>query len=274
MKKILVPTDFSTSSFQAVKVAALLAKKSNAQVYLLHIIDLPHQSSDAIQKGADVPEILFFKQSAQEQLTKLALSQDLQEVSVFEILQLGKTVELVNKIAQENDIDLIVMGSHGASGFKEFFIGSNTEKVVRTSQIPVLVIKEDVSEFSFKNVVFTSDYRSQNKESFIQMISFLKSFGATIHFLYVNTPNNFSPSHQAEEQVISFLQACELNEFNFSIYNDFSIEKGILQFADVVDADLIVAGTHARTGLSKLLNGSISEDLVNHSKRSLIVFKI
>lgn len=90
----------------------------------------------------------------------------------------------------------------------------------------------------------------------------------------VNTPNNFKPTHVAEEIVRGFLSQFELEDYEFSIYNDLDIEKGILNFAERVNADLIAMGTHGRKGFARFLNGSISEDLMNHSPRSIITFKI
>lgn len=274
MKKILVPTDFSDQAFNALKAAAGIARKSNAEIVLLHIIDLPQETMDMIQPGYDLPEIMFFKQHAETRLTQIALSPELSGLTVSQILKLGRTFNEVTIVAKDNNIDLIVMGSHGASGFKELFIGSNTEKVIRTSEVPVLAIKGDQSDVKFDKVVVANDFTEDIKESFKQIIQFLKSNGGKPHFLMVNTPNNFKPTHVAEEIVRGFLSQFELEEYEFSIYNDLDIEKGILNFAERVNADLIAMGTHGRKGFARFLNGSISEDLMNHSPRSIITFKI
>ena len=137
MKKILVPTDFSDQAFNALKAAAGIARKSNAEIVLLHIIDLPQETMDMIKPGYDLPEIMFFKESAEARLTQTSFSPELSGLTVSQILKLGRTFSEVTEVAKANNIDLIVMGSHGASGFKELFIGSNTEKVIRTSEIPV-----------------------------------------------------------------------------------------------------------------------------------------
>lgn len=274
MKKILVPTDFSDQAFNALKAAAGIARKSNAEIVLLHIIDLPQETMDMIQPGYDLPEIMFFKQHAETRLTQIALSPELSGLTVSQILKLGRTFNEVTIVAKDNNIDLIVMGSHGASGFKELFIGSNTEKVIRTSEVPVLAIKGDQSDVKFDKVVVANDFTEDIKESFEQIIQFLKSNGGKPHFLMVNTPNNFKPTHVAEEIVRGFLSQFELEEYEFSIYNDLDIEKGILNFAERVNADLIAMGTHGRKGFARFLNGSISEDLMNHSPRSIITFKI
>src|SRR5690606_13580551 len=170
MKKILVPTDFSDQAFNALKAAAGIARKSNAEIVLLHIIDLPQETMDMIQPGYDLPEIMFFKQHAETRLTQIALSPELSGLTVSQILKLGRTFNEVTIVAKDNNIDLIVMGSHGASDFKELFIGSNTEKVIRTSEIPVLAIKGDQSDVKFDKVIVANDFTEDIKESFEQII--------------------------------------------------------------------------------------------------------
>ncbi len=274
MKKILVPTDFSDQAFNALKAAAGIARKSNAEIVLLHIIDLPQETMDMIKPGYDLPEIMFFKESAEARLTQTSFSPELSGLTVSQILKLGRTFSEVTEVAKANNIDLIVMGSHGASGFKELFIGSNTEKVIRTSEIPVLAIKGNNDEIKFDKVVVASDFTEDTGESFLRIINFLKANGGTPHFLMVNTPNNFKPTHVAEEMAHNFLKQFELDGYEFSIYNDLDIEKGILNFADRINADLIAMGTHGRKGFARFLNGSISEDLMNHSPRSIVTFKL
>jgi len=90
----------------------------------------------------------------------------------------------------------------------------------------------------------------------------------------VNTPNSFKATHVAEETLESFLEDITDKEFDLSIYNDINVEKGILNYCQKIDADLIAIATHGRTGLAHFFNGSISEDLVNHSPISVLTFKI
>ncbi len=274
MKKILVPTDFSEQATIALRAATNIARKSGAEIILLHIIDLPQETMDMIKPGYDLPEIMFFKEHAEAKLTQTSLSEELNGLNVSQILKLGRTFNEVTDVAKANNIDLIVMGSHGASGFKELFIGSNTEKVIRTSEIPVLAIKGTETEVSFNKVVFANDFTEETAEGFQKIIDFLKVNGAQPHFLMVNTPNNFKPTHIAQQLAHDFLKQYNLDDYEFSIYNDLDIEKGILNFAERVDADLIAMGTHGRKGFARLLNGSISEDLMNHSPRSIITFKL
>src|SRR5690606_6977261 len=150
---------------------------------------------------------------AETRLTQIALSPELSGLTVSQILKLGRTFNEVTIVAKDNNIDLIVMGSHGASGFKELFIGSNTEKVIRPSEIPVLAIKGDKSDVKFDKVIVANDFTEDIKESFEPSIQFLKSNGGTPHFVMFNRPNNFRPTHVAEEIVRGFLSQFHLENY-------------------------------------------------------------
>ncbi len=90
----------------------------------------------------------------------------------------------------------------------------------------------------------------------------------------VNTLNNFKSTSAANHIFEQFLEGSNAKNYTTHIYNDASIEKGVLNFAKSVDADLIGICTHGRNGLSHFFNGSISEDLVNHAMKPVITFKI
>lgn len=274
MKKILVPTDFSKNAEYALKVAAQIARQYDAEIILLHMLELPHQSSDALGSGSDIPEIMFFKNRAIGKLDALAEVDYLSDLNVSRVIQFEKAFEGIVNISRKNDVDFVVMGSHGASGFQEMFIGSNTEKVVRFSEIPVLVIKNEISEFNTERFVFASDFSDEIKKPFAKMLEFSKLFGSHLHLVMINTPNSFKSTGVAENIMNDFIDEFQLSNYSTHIYNDVNVEKGIINFANSVQADLIGLCTHGRTGFSHFFNGSISEDLVNHTIRPVLTFKI
>src|SRR5690606_14348220 len=191
MKKILVPTDFSEQAEKALKVAAQLAKKNQGTIYLLHMLELPMELSDPAKRGGGMPESIFFMKLANKRFKEVMSQPYLKGIKVIETVQFQQTFEGINEAAKKFKADLIVMGSHGASGFKEMFIGSNTEKVVRTSAIPVLVIKREHEKFIVKNFVFATDFTTEAKKPFLEAVKFVKKAGAKMHLVYINTANNF-----------------------------------------------------------------------------------
>lgn len=274
MKKILIPTDFSKNAEHALKVAAQIAKKNNGEIILLHMLELPNQGSDAVVSGKSIPEIMFFKNAAMNKLENLMDADYLKGIPVSEIIQFELAFDGILNISKKNEVDLIVMGSHGASGFKEMFIGSNAEKVVRNSEIPVLIIKEENNNFEVNDFVFASDFSDEIKKPFEKVLAVAEKFGAKLHVVTINTPSNFKPTSVSESIMHSFLANFKSDNIVTHIYNDTSIEGGVLNFANSIQADLIGMSTHGRKGLSHFLNGSISEDLVNHSVKPVITFKI
>lgn len=274
MKKILVPTDFSQQAENALKVAAQLARKNDSEIYLLHMLELPLNLIDKAKSGDSLPESLFFMKLAHKKFKEVLSSDYLKDITVYETVLFHEAFDGIIEIAKKNDVDLIVMGSHGASGFKEMFIGSNTEKVVRTSDIPVLVIKNEHPTFTINNFIFATDFSEECKKPFKEAIKFAESVKAKIHLLFINTATNFVTTSEANAIMDNFLDGMELTNYTLNIHNDTSVEKGILNFAQSIDADLVGMATHGRKGLSHFFNGSVSEDLVNHAKRPVITFKI
>lgn len=274
MKRILVPTDFSEHAEYALRVAAQIARENDSEIILLHMLELPHQAGDAIGSGHNIPEIMFFKNAAINNLDELMDADYLKGITVSEVIQFDKAFEGVLKITKKNNVDFIVMGSHGANGFQEMFIGSNTEKVVRLSDVPVLVIKNKTDDFKISNFVFASDFSNEIKKPFKKVVEIAKAFNSHINLVMVNTPNSFRPTHLAEEIMAGFIREYNYPNHSLHIYNDVNVEKGIINFSNGVNADLIGMCTHGRTGLAHFFNGSISEDIVNHTVKPIITFKI
>lgn len=274
MKKILVPTDFSDQAENALKVAAQLAKKHKSEIYLLHVLEIPLHEVDALSSYNNLPEAIFFMKLAHKQFEKLKEKEYLKDIVVHENVEILKIFKGVFQVCKKHDIDLVVMGSNGASGLREMLIGSNTEKVVRTSTTPVLVIKNKHESFDINNFVFASDFKEESKIPYKKATIFAKASKSKMHLLMVNTPNNFLTSTNANKRMTDFANGFDFKDYTTNIYNDVNIEKGIMNFSASIDADLIGMSTHGRQGISHFFNGSISEDLVNHAKRPVITFKI
>ncbi|SFZ84860.1 universal stress protein [Tenacibaculum maritimum] len=277
MKKIIVPVDFSKHSEYALKAAALLAKKNNSEVYVLHMLDL-HEVSMNDSGRFQQEKAAFFLKLAEKKFKDFLKKDFLKEIHITPIIKHFKVFSEINEIADKEDADLIIMGSHGVSGMKEFFIGSNTEKVVRHAKIPVLIVKKEYANLSFDDVVFASDFSERSVASYKKALKILKGLESKMHLLYVNTPNeNFKNDLEMEQMAAHFLNKAEgnlerLDEVNYVC--DYSVEKGVLNFANSIGANLIAVSTHGRKGLSHIFRGSVSEDLANHSTLPIITFKM
>jgi nucleotide-binding universal stress UspA family protein len=274
MKKILVPTDFSEQAEYALKVAAQIAKKNNYELFILNLLDLPTHMNDAVSSGVNIPEVMLFLKKTNDKLEELKTESYLEGLQITTCARIEKAFEGIVTYSKEQQIDLIVMGSHGSSGFREMLIGSNTEKIVRASDIPVLVIKNEVQDFEVNQFIFASDFSNEIKKPFQQLVDLANAFDAELKLVMINTPNSFKSTTVAEKIMTDFTKDFNISKHSLHIYNDTNVEKGILNFANKMNADLIGMCTHGRTGLAHFFNGSISEDLVNHAVRPVITFRI
>lgn len=273
MKQILVPTDFSEHAENALKVAAQIAKKNNSEIIILHLLELPSQMKDAILGGASIPETMLFIKKANEMLHEISSKPYLDGISIIEITKIDKPIHGITQISKEYNVDLIIIGSHGSSGIEELLIGSTTEKVVRNSEIPVLIIKNDIPNFNPSNIIFASDFSDETKKPFEKFTNLSKFFESKLHLVTICTPNSFKPTHTAEKAMNDFISEFKLTNYQTHIYNDTNIEKGIINFSNSINADIIGMCTHGRTSFAHFFNGSISEDLVNHAIKPILTFK-
>lgn len=277
MKKILVPVDFSTPSENALKVAAQLAKKNNAEVHVLHVVELAESLFGAEQFNVNDEQIIFFMKLAHKRFEKFLKQDYLEDVTVKSYVEPGSAAMAIRDTVSKNEIDMIVMGSSGTSGLEEIVIGSNTEKVVRYSEVPVLVVKNEIQSINIKNTVFASNFEIENIEAYQKAKKIADSFDAKMHMLYVNLPGNqFSSTTEIHEQMRVFLNKVQmpLNKEHIEIFNDYTIQEGVLNGSKKLKADLIIIPTHGRKGLSHFFNGSIGEDVVNHSELPVLTLKI
>jgi K+-sensing histidine kinase KdpD len=166
------------------------------------------------------------------------------------------------------------MGSHGATGMREMFVGSNTERVVRMAHCPVFTIKGPTKFDQLNEIVFASDFKKEVYTSFDRIKQLAELFQAKLHLLKVVTPNTFEVTSKSKQEMQEFADYFELKDYSINIYNDEYIEGGILNFAEEVGADMISLTTHGRRGLVHLINGSLAEDVANHSDRPVLSVRI
>ncbi len=276
MNRILVPVDFSDQAKYACKVAASIANKTNSEVILLHMFDVPSETIDPGNSSGSSSgaQAIYYMKGVHKKFEEFMAFPFFEGLVVKEDVRFHKAFEGVIEESKKLDVDLIVMGSQGATGLKEMLVGSNTEKVVRHSHIPVLVIKEDIDNFDVKDMVFASDFSEESKKTFPTVLEYRDLFNAKLHLLYINTIHKFESTKKSNERLYKFIDDYELTNYTMNVYNDTTIEEGILNFSREVDADVIAINTHGRSGLYNLFSESISKDLANHALRPVMTFKI
>lgn len=278
MKKILVPTDFSEYSDYALEAAAQLARKMNAKIILFHMVGTAQSLflEEELQKRA---EASYYLELGKKKFVELLSKDYMKGIEIEEIIQNYKILSEINNVAHEKGVDLIVMGSHGVTGIKNMFVGTNTEKVVRTSDFPVLIIKKRIPDLKLETVVLACDFQPEAIKAYRKAISFFKNYNSNIYTLYVNLPNeNYMSTDQMKKRAQEFLYVVDkekpYKDYEVHFWNDFTKEDGIYTFAKAVKADLIAVLIHGKKGLIHFFSGSLGEDLANYSPLPIITFKI
>lgn len=270
MKKILVPCDFSTPAANAFRLAMDIAAQAQGSVCLLHVLDQPMLYDSLImpvmayEEDAQNQRHAEIKKKFEKVLSHHSGHAD-SHISVTTAIAEGDPIKTILEYIRNQDIDLVVMGSRGASGLKEYFVGSNAEKIVRSSPAPVLIVK-DHFKGAIKNIAFPNTLDTEHQDDLIKNVKKLQHFfNAHLHLIWINTPLKFSSDVITYERLNAFARHFHLKDYTVHIFNYSNEEEGIIQSARRMKADLIALGTHGRKGIAHLLNGSVAEDIVNHA---------
>ncbi|CAD5252862.1 MULTISPECIES: universal stress protein [unclassified Imperialibacter] len=266
MKTILIPTDFSSSANNALRVAALIARQAKAEIHLLHSvrtnIDWAHLP---IEKRASYPETLANIEKAESQLEKESWKPLLKGLKIHTHLVTGNTYEQIVHFANKKvKADLVVMGSHGPDEPKELFIGSNAQKTMRMAQCPVLTVKKNFKGKTFKKILFASDFAENVNASFEKILDVAKAVKAKIEMVFINTPTDFKNDDNINQIMDRFIAKYPGVKFSKAVYNHQLPDRGILNYSLTSKPDMISLVTHGNRHIPHYLLG-VTETLVYHS---------
>ncbi len=278
MKKIMVPIDFSIHSENALRTAANIAKEQQAEILVVHMLEISESYFNDSESFTQ-ERLAFYLKLTEKKIKEFLDKNYLEGIVITTIIKHHMVFTDLNNIASIEDADLIVMGSHGAKGLKELFVGSNTEKVVRSSEIPVLVTKGlPLTIDNLVTAVFACDFSKEDIIPYQKAKNIMKIFDCKLELLYVNTSGEkFKTTEQQQKLFTEFLLEAEkntdlLNEIK--TVADHTIENGILNYTSTNNVNLIIMATHGRKGLQHFIDGSISEDIVNHTNSPVLTIKI
>jgi nucleotide-binding universal stress UspA family protein len=278
MKKILVPCDFSTPSKEAYKFALEIASISKGEIYVVHFIEAPlvYETTFGVQPHSlDSESRTRLKEEATSAFEKLKETfYTPAKTPVHFEMPTDLMLSGIPKFIEEHQIDLVVMGTSGSSGLEEFLIGSNTEKIVRFSPVPVFAVTKAAAYGSIQHIVFPNSLEL-NQSGLIAHVKNLQAFfKAKLHVLTVSTPAHFKTNQEAQGALEEFANHYKLNNYTLNFRNDFNERDGILNFTKEIQAQMIALGTHSYKGLKHLINGSIAESVVNHNECPVWTFSI
>jgi len=279
MKNILVPTDFSDFALNASKLAADLARKTGSRIYFMHAVHIPSTGAGNLpgfprSESQNVPEGIFILKHVKKKFKELMAMDFLKDVNVGHVITFNGIFESINEQIEKHQVDLVVMGTHGTSGYvNDFFIGSNTDKMVRLSETPVIAIRDEVKDSVFERIVFASDFEEGVEKSFDAIQELIEIFDAHVDLVRIITRDDFYFSDPMLEIMEDFAKKRGLKKYNCHVFSADNVQEGINEFAKRKDANMITTITNGRRGLARLFNGSVTGDLLKSSPLPILTVK-
>jgi nucleotide-binding universal stress UspA family protein len=264
MKTLIVATDFSKNSIHALEYAILFANKMDAEIHLVWVDNsvLEDNLIDTIEESLRIEKKNYLKKLVKDNKDKVPGGR------IEYHLRKGKIYQELAKIAHQLKADLMFAGTHGVTGYEQYWIGSNAYRIMTSAPCPVITLRSDYKiQDEIKKILLPLDSSLETKQKLPFTVELAKYFGATIHLLKVYN----SPLNLIRKRIDSFGRDAEkcLNEKNIDYKID-SIEADnvpakILDYAEKTDIDLIAIMTEQNITTANKFLGPYAQQLINSS---------
>ena len=267
MKNVIVPVDFSELSLKGLDLALVIAKKYDAEVQLVHVLQETRIEfkSEAENQSRDAEHRL-------KEIVK-TYNNTFPDIKISSIIKQGKIHKEVAGQAESYDDAVIVMSTHGGSGFEELFIGSNAYKIVSSTSRPVFTLRGEKVPERFRKIVLPIDVTSETREKvpFTAMLASL--FGSEVHVVTVTSAEVEDINQKIElyaGQVEHYLRNSKVKCVRNSLYGS-NLTDITLEYARSVNADLISIMSDQEKSISNLLIGNYAHQMINKSDIPVLV---
>lgn len=269
-KNILFPTDFSPNAGNALAYALDLVKKSNARFSLLHVYDLPWNAHEKAEDSiVNVREKT--RNSALDRLKKIISQNGLEDHPHRCYVREGGVSQCILEVIAQDDIDLVVMGTQGATAERGLFLGSVTKQVIQNAASPVLAIPPTASPPEpISKIVYATSLQYNETQLVKFVVHFARLYNADIHILHVASDEGNIAWNRKELQKIIKSTAYPKITFKEFIMND--PEEGIHQYMDEIKANLLTMTTYSTTLFDKLFRKSLTKEILLHTELPLLAF--
>jgi nucleotide-binding universal stress UspA family protein len=275
MKKILVPTDFSDCAKNAEKYALFLAKKIDAELVFLHVINTPVDWSKlTIEQENLFPDTQAAIAQSKQILTDLVKQAESIDIKARKLLIFNNSNEKIYQFVEDEHIDIVVMGSHGVYGFKDYVLGTNTYSMLRNSKVPVIVVKTLPENLKLEKLVFATNFKEETGVTFRMVENLAEILQVKLQVLYVNTPTYFLETNDILSIGKTFLDEFSNYGHKIHIIDSFKEERGIIQFAEKINSDGIALITYGKSDFKQYFSPSVTENLIGLTEIPVLSIKI
>lgn len=267
IKKILIPYDFSETSELSLEHGVFMAKLMKATITLLHIVESVSFTSAITHAFSGYEKKI--ETATNEKLEALAKEIHMKAgISLHVRTDVGRIYKKICQVAKEMDADIIVMGSHGASGYQKFSVGTNTSRVVQEAPCPVISVQTHAKGVGFTRIVLPIDESTESRQKIPFAVALARCYQAHIHIIGLI---NFTGADLIRkfkikvEQVEEYIVEHDLSyDTRFIEGNDLAAMT--MKAAEEAEADLLVIMTEQEPSITGFLLGTYATKVVNGSK--------
>jgi nucleotide-binding universal stress UspA family protein len=266
--KILVPTDFSDNAAKALDFAKTLALKNQASITLLYtfyaVYDFAAQATEIISQ---------IEYEAKKDLKKLVAEGKEEGIKMdYRILQ-GSVASTVTSMAYQEEYDLIVMGTQGASGIKKALIGSNTGHVIKESKVPVVAVPAAANLKNISQVAVALELNKENERYFKQIFSLTSALGVPYTFFHIELNESFEKQIEFKGLEVHLKEKYPNLKLNFQLVRASDLDHGISTFLNLHPGSLLTMISKSKNFYEYLFNKSQSLQMAYHTHAPLLVVK-
>ncbi len=269
IKRILIPFDFSETAELAVEHAVFMARLHKADIMLLHVIE-SYSFSSAISQAFGKSQKEFeqkIETSANDRLKELTakLHHD-SGMGVQFRTESGKIYKSIVSVAEEMNADIIVMGTHGVSGFQDFLIGSNTYRVVMSAPCPVISVQTHAKKVGFKNIILPIDNSHSSRQKVKHAVEIAKHYNSVVHIAGMANMSDIDLQRRFDvkiHQVKDYLDEHEV-PYTLKMFKGENAASITMDYSTQINADLIIMMTDQEQ--SGIFIGNFAQQIINHSK--------
>lgn len=273
---ILVPTDFSALAESALKVGIAIAKRHRAMILLLHVVDhysYLQPSEVFLHEIRIIPEVKSHQEERVKGLAKIISEQ--MEIDVDVLVDEGSPADVICSVAVQKQINLIVMGTHGMSGLRKFFIGSESFRVIKNSGCPVLTIPGNWKKTEFEKVLYPIRIASGALEKYFYARPIIEKNNSEVTLLGLAEQQNTDELREVvllTDKVKAQMFADNV-QFRTAMVRSSDFPKTIIDSAIELESELIILSSTIDHNVKAFFLGPFAQQVVNHSPLPVLSIK-
>jgi nucleotide-binding universal stress UspA family protein len=269
MKTLVVPTDFSSVSVNALNYAVDMAQAINAGIVLLHVYNVPVAFTDGPVSPVTVVSVEEVKRTAEERLQEIKknlVTVTSGQIEIFTEARLGDTIDELGQLCKSVEPLAIVMGSHGATGVERMIMGSTTLTAIRHLKCPVIVIPPGTTYHGIKRIGLACDFDNIVQSTPVEYIkNIVREFGADLYVLNVKDKNEESDVTESTMETAYLDAVLEEIKPTYVQLTGKDVVEGINGFAEHNNLDLVMVIPKKHRFIDSLFHKSQSRELITHS---------